>query len=677
MTTKHLMFDGSQLKTITFNNLLLSDDETTAPTTARGLADRVAWLYRCVQVRGYAVSTLPWVLQRGDETVWDSQEATAPPKLAWLDDLVSLLYLTECSLCLTGEAFWLLPKRGQAPRWLTPWSVKPVWDELYGLIRFERTAGVGTRTLTVDQVAYFRLLGLHETAPGRAPAEVAADAAGLIYNADVFATGFFERGAIPAVLLSVTGNPSESEMQRLNDRWKRMLSGVKRAWETFVVRGEVTPQVIGQPIKDLAMPELTDTKRQDIATALGVPYSLVMSDAANFATAQADRLNFYDFTVLPQATMQLARVVNRQVLAGTPYQFKFVPERMNIYQEDEGARATAFSTYVNAGLLPSVAAQIVGVQLPDDMEYSDIDPEPQPEPQPPAPPAPEPEAPVEDGRQREASALRRWLKKREGKQVDLDDFRAEFLDDWEKHAIALECKALILQLDPDDDEAEQAARMATERAATNSIADALATQLQFSFVEEPESAAAAVQAVDRNAGTVTDALRRALIESVDLGVRIGVRQLESIGMGFDWTLANTAARDWANQYVGELIGRIEETTRNQVRQAVAAWVDNGEPLEALIRELEPTFGRARAELIASTEVTRAYAEGTQAAYREAGVVSRMRWRTATDELVCPVCGALNGVEAQIGEGFVNPQNQRLYTPPAHPRCRCWIVPVVE
>ena len=142
---------------------------------------------------------------------------------------------------------------------------------------------------------------------------MAADAAGLIYNADQFGKGFFERGAIPAVLLSVAGNPSEMEMQRLGDRWKRMLGGVQRAWETFVVRGEVQPQVVGQPIKDLAMPELTDSKRQDIATALGVPHSLVASDAANYATAQADRLNLYDFTILPEATL-VARMINTQVL---------------------------------------------------------------------------------------------------------------------------------------------------------------------------------------------------------------------------------------------------------------------------------------------------------------------------------------------------------------------------
>ena len=190
-------FDYRRHETITSDNLLLSDDAA-APTTGRGLADRVAWLYRCVQVRGYALANTPWQITRGDEPVWSSDDQMAPAALTWLDDLMTLLYLTECSLSLVGEAFWFLPRRSQALRWLTPWSVAPVWDEVAGLVRFDRTTGAGTKPLTVDQVAYFRLPGLHETAPGRAPADVAADAAGLIYNADQFGKGFFERGAIPS-----------------------------------------------------------------------------------------------------------------------------------------------------------------------------------------------------------------------------------------------------------------------------------------------------------------------------------------------------------------------------------------------------------------------------------------------------------------------------------------------
>ena len=114
-------------------------------------------------------------------------------------------------------------------------------------------------------------------------------------------------------------------------------------------------------------------------------------------------------------------------------------------------------------------------------------------------------------------------------------------------------------------------------------------------------------------------------------VRIG-QQLESIGMALTGRWRTRRRATGRNRYVGELIGGIQETTRAQVRQAVAAWVDNGQPLEALIRELEPTFGRA-CRVDRQHRGHRAYAEGTQAAYREAGVIERMQWRTARDEIV--------------------------------------------
>ena len=181
-----------------------------------------------------------------------------------------------------------------------------------------------------------------------APADVAADAAGLIYNADQFGKGFFERGAIPAVLLSVAGNPSEMEMQRLGDRWKRMLGGcsgpgnVRCARRGAAAGGWAADQ-------DLAMPErLTvsgriSPRRWEFRTAWW------RATRRMHATAQADRLNLYDFTILPEATL-VARMINTQVLQGTPWRFQFTPERMNIYQEDEGARSAAWATYVNAGM---------------------------------------------------------------------------------------------------------------------------------------------------------------------------------------------------------------------------------------------------------------------------------------------------------------------------------------
>ena len=131
---------------------------------------------------------------------------------------------------------------------------------------------------------------------------MAADAAGLIYNADQFGKGFFGEvqsqrccylwRAIRLRWNAAPGRPLEAD------------AGQGAAGLGNVRRAAVQPQVVGQPIRDLAMPELTDSKRQDIATAMGVPHSLVASGAANYwATAQADRLNLYDFTILPEATL--------------------------------------------------------------------------------------------------------------------------------------------------------------------------------------------------------------------------------------------------------------------------------------------------------------------------------------------------------------------------------------
>lgn len=171
-----------------------------------------------------------------------------------------------------------------------------------------------------------------------------------------------------------------------------------------------------------------------------------------------------------------------------------------------------------------------------------------------------------------------------------------------------------------------------------------------------------------------DALQRGLIRASDLGVTVVFDQLQNVGMAFDFTLVNTQARDWASRYTGELIQQIDETTRQAVREAVARWVENGEPLDALIADLRSgPFSARRASLIASTETTRAYAEANEIAYRESGVVSQVEWRAAVDERVCPVCGGLHGTRAPLGGTFAGGYRN----PPAHPGCRCWTAPVIS
>ena len=98
-------------------------------------------------------------------------------------------------------------------------------------------------------------------------------------------------------------------------------------------------------------------------------------------------------------------------------------------------------------------------------------------------------------------------------------------------------------------------------------------------------------------------------------------------------------------------------------------IRSGSPLSALEAALAPLFGDARARRIAVTEVTRLFARGNQMAWEETGFVNMVKWNTAEDELVCPVCRPLDGT--MIGIGDIDAM------PPAHVNCRCYITPIVD
>jgi hypothetical protein len=199
---------------------------------------------------------------------------------------------------------------------------------------------------------------------------------------------------------------------------------------------------------------------------------------------------------------------------------------------------------------------------------------------------------------------------------------------------------MILMLDPDDpdEEGNEISRLA--RAGQPAIDAALQRQL--------DAVAAALDAdnlnnVERLIPTDDDdlreALERLLRESAGRGVRLTAQKLSQVSIGVNWNLANESARTWAQQYSYELVSRINENSRRMVQDAVSRWIVSGDPLDDLTATISAVFGPVRGEMIAVTEATRAYAEGSFTTYEQAGFNRRP------------------------------PEADR---PPAHVRCRCWI-----
>jgi SPP1 gp7 family putative phage head morphogenesis protein len=162
------------------------------------------------------------------------------------------------------------------------------------------------------------------------------------------------------------------------------------------------------------------------------------------------------------------------------------------------------------------------------------------------------------------------------------------------------------------------------------------------------------------------------IERYVLGVKALVKQTD---IDIDWTLPNNDAAEWAIQYGRELTGQLAKTTNERIQREIANFIRNSETLDQLIERVQGgyLYSYDRAQAIAVTETTRAYAEGNKAAWKAGGIIQKMEWRTANDEIVCPICFPLNGQRTELDGQFPG----GLSSPPGHVRCRCWIVPVTE
>jgi HK97 family phage portal protein len=304
----------------------------------------VPYLYRAIDLRAKALSSMPWSLRR--QRAGLLEDVTDDPAYrGMLRGMRMRLYETEAALCLYGAAYWLKETnrlgRNLAPRWVVPSSMLPRYDARRGLVGFGRNYGSGMQQLALDDVVYIWQPGLSaDVGPGVAPAQVALAAAGVLHNLDRFTDGFFRRGAIKATLLSVEGNPSRAELDRLESWWRRLVGGVRRAWETVAIRSSVKPIVIGDGLKDTVNEDLTRQRREDVCAALGVPHSLLSADAASYATSQQDTLNFYQQTVVPQGLL-IEEALNEQLMQQAGLRWQFHPERLEVFQAAELRKASA------------------------------------------------------------------------------------------------------------------------------------------------------------------------------------------------------------------------------------------------------------------------------------------------------------------------------------------------
>lgn len=135
---------------------------------------------------------------------------------------------------------------------------------------------------------------------------------------------------------------------------------------------------------------------------------------------------------------------------------------------------------------------------------------------------------------------------------------------------------------------------------------------------------------------------------VDTALMRGLIEAEAIAFHTQW---------WQN---------LSLSLRTDLTLAIRKNIQKGLEMEDLVKDVANFFGERRAKAIATTEVTRLFAQGALLTYQQADI-KEVTWRTAVDPWVCATCAPLEGQKWPIGQ---NP------TPPQHVNCRCWLTPVV-
>ena len=165
----------------------------------------------------------------------------------------------------------------------------------------------------------------------------------------------------------------------------------------------------------------------------------------------------------------------------------------------------------------------------------------------------------------------------------------------------------------------------------------------------------------------TAALSASLLSLTEAAIAEQVANvLTPTGLAIDANV-NARAATWANSHALELAKGLNRTTKDVARGRIANWLQQeNQDFDVLRKSLNEIIApKWRADMIASTETTKAWSVARQEIANESDVIKGLQWVTANDELVCPICRPLHGTTRSKKGTY-----QGLIGPPAHPRCRC-------
>lgn len=343
---------------------------------------RVAAVFQAINKTSKAVSNVPFALvdiATGDDYdvswAWENKVKLLPRPKDLIRRVQQSIIMTNMGYLRMGKNVLRQPKK---LHFVIPDTIKVNTDSMGDLENLQRVvSGQIVTTYAPEDYDLLRFWWLDEKTeliPTKdTEFRAAMNAAEILYYADFFTANFYKRGGIKPTLIAMKGMVTPDKVKEEESAWDIFLRGIKRGLKNVRTFNAESMDVrsFGDGLGDLKETPVYKQALENVSMALGMPFSIMISNASNFATAEVENAQWHEDSIYPRIEF-ICDIFNDQLFTAMGLRMEPRPEN-NDDGKDEAQRTQAFSGFGAAfGVYPDAetflgASAHFGFELDDDM----------------------------------------------------------------------------------------------------------------------------------------------------------------------------------------------------------------------------------------------------------------------------------------------------------------------
>ena len=595
-----------------------------------------------------------------------------------------MIETTALFLELTGNAYWHLlmgPNDIPIELWTLPSQIMTIKKSIpNGIAYYEFGSHQPLKKLETEEVAHFKYTNPLDLYYGLGPLEASQLPVTLNARFEAYENAVLENGAVIPFFLTTEQTPNEPTMTRLRAAIDKIHKGWKRAGKWGMLTGGLKPVSVGSKPKDVNYAEGSKMTKEQILAAYGIPVSMVSEDGVSRANADVGLRQYGKFTIMPKLK-RIEQVINQNIMPLYDQNI-FVAFDNPVPEDKEFELKEADSRLANNSMTINEHRVSMGE---DSVEWGD--------------------EPLVQGDWHNLSDTPDPVVVQPFDNEDLEDEDFEDEEDAKamRQVIDLRRASKVQTLDDGSPIASVDIQIATSKwLHTTKIL--VAGNLTSAYISDPSVVDVFIPWHEINSQGVT-IMKQPLINVYNDGAGRGITRMRRARITTpEWDIQNPHAIASAEKFAADRVTDIVEDVRKALKDSVAEAIRVGQSQRQLKKKIRETVGlngrqiralenfenkliasgasqkevavqvakeaekklRYRAEMIARTETSAAWADGNVASYKEAGVEYK-EFSAASDS--CEICWPLNGNVYPIGS------SEQVI--PKHVNCRCDWLPVVE